>query len=76
MARKLNNLFQIVGRILSAIILYSTIAASQQSKSPDEFIIGAKLGNGVVNLQETFNSFVDCGFNSIWWKLTQIQNHS
>ncbi|MCW9066712.1 MAG: hypothetical protein OQJ78_10490 [Ignavibacteriaceae bacterium] len=59
--------FHIAEWIVIAVLLFNPIATAQESIPTEEFYIGTKLGNKPYKIKETFNSFLECGFNSIWW---------
>jgi hypothetical protein len=70
MRHKTFNLYYIFRRgalILIVALVFSTIAKSQETNSPEKFYIGAKLATNPYDLKKTFNSFLELGFNSIWW---------
>ena len=54
-------------KVVIAFFLFSMISTAQESKQNKEFYIGAKFGNEVAKIEETFNSYLECGFNSVWW---------
>ena len=58
--------FNIIEKLVIALLLSATVTA-QESTSQEEFYIGAKIGNKPDNVDETIKSYLECGFNSIWW---------
>jgi hypothetical protein len=60
-------LFNTGAHLLIVVLLFSTIVKPQQTNPPEKFYIGAKLGNTPYEVEETFKSYLECGFNSIWW---------
>jgi hypothetical protein len=55
------------GWIIIALLFCNAVLVAQES-NPEEFLIGAKLGAEVTYLDQTFDKYVECGFNSIWWE--------
>ena len=59
--------FNIFEKLVIALFLLSATVTAQKSTSQEEFYIGAKIGNKPDNVDETLKSYLECGFNSIWW---------
>ena len=66
--RRMNFLFRPPGLLIIFLLLFSASAiAQEQTPPPDEFQIGAKIGDKPTKAEQTFNSYQECGFNAIWW---------
>ena len=53
--------------IILLFLFFNLVVVAQQGEEKDEFVIGAKLGNTPYKVEQTFSSYIECGFNSIWW---------
>lgn len=54
--------------VLILFLIFNLSIKAQQLESNNQFVIGAKLGNTPFNVEQTFSSYLECGFNSIWWQ--------